>query len=362
MHLSENIELTNGLTGGLIIGATTSALLYLTGRITGLSGILEETCICSKSSEDTKWWTWFYSSGLLLSGVVIQEYFPKYLGTSNDQEMRLEVLIVAGIAIGFGTRLGSGCTSGHGISGLPRLSPRSLASVLTFMTTGSIAASLSRSSQYKSLFYHPTISAASTTAVSYFHFTFPAAATAGAVLLLSAIKTRGKLTYPKVNLLSVLDGVVSFVSAFAFGIGLGVGGMLQTERVHRFLDFGGSAGWDYSLMGVMGGGVLLNLISFNFMRQATSKPILSQKTSELKNSIKYGLVPANLKIDYALLVGSALFGLGWGLCGVCPGPALVTLGARVPTARILVPAILGGMALQDLVMKSHDSVPSSKLA
>ena len=120
-----------GLIGGLLIGASASLLLWLNGRIAGISGIVAGASV--EPGED-KAWRWLFLAGLLGGAALAFWLVPD--SRAFDTDLPWPVFPVAGLLVGFGTRLGSGCTSGHGVCGLGRLSPRSLASVVTFMAAG----------------------------------------------------------------------------------------------------------------------------------------------------------------------------------------------------------------------------------
>jgi len=115
------------LIGGLLIGFSTLLLIRWLGQIAGISGIVGN--LWSVKPEDRKWRLAFVI-GLLVSPLIYHLFSPL---PAMQIEAGLPVLIVAGLLVGFGTRLGSGCTSGHGVCGLSRLSLRSLVATLTFM-------------------------------------------------------------------------------------------------------------------------------------------------------------------------------------------------------------------------------------
>jgi uncharacterized membrane protein YedE/YeeE len=351
ISISPESSLSGPLAGGLLIGLSTSALLLATARITGLSGIVEEAVIL-KSAKGDKWmWAWVYAGGLLVSGTIIQSASPTMFGspTASGFVLKPHILILSGFLTGFGTRMGCGCTSGHGIGGLPRLSPRSLAAVLTFMSTGAIAASISRSSSFSSHFYEPWTPMKHGPPVSNqgLYYFLPSLLVAAAASCTSGLVNGiSGVRFPHIG-----DSILSLVCALIFGAGLGIGGMLEKNKVIGFLDFGGRSGWDYSLMGVMGSGVLFNLMTFHLMRSWDLKSLLPAsmpKGTSLRTFVKYALDPANLKIDSTLICGAGLFGLGWGVSGFCPGPAIVSLGGRVSEAGVYVPAMLAGILIQDL--------------
>lgn len=122
------------LLGGALIGVAGALLFFTHGRIAGISGIYGS--LLSPSTRDRDWRIAFLV-GLGLAGVIGGMVSPTLVGASVRP---LPVVIVAGLLVGYGTRMGSGCTSGHGICGLSRLSTRSLIAVATFMTTGVLTA------------------------------------------------------------------------------------------------------------------------------------------------------------------------------------------------------------------------------
>lgn len=120
----------SSLAGGILIGLAAAALLLLLGRIAGISGIVGG--LLQPSKGDTGWRLAFVL-GLLAAPAVYALFQPlPAIEVSTD----LPVLLAAGLLVGVGTRYGSGCTSGHGVCGLSRLSPRSLAATLAFMAAG----------------------------------------------------------------------------------------------------------------------------------------------------------------------------------------------------------------------------------
>ena len=121
-----------GLVGGLTIGAASALLLVIHGRIAGISGILG-----SMFQPDTadRAWRIAFVLGLAVAGITAEIVAPNTVGSSPRT---LPVVAIAGLLVGFGTRMGGGCTSGHGVCGLSRLSRRAFVAVLTFMATGAL--------------------------------------------------------------------------------------------------------------------------------------------------------------------------------------------------------------------------------
>jgi uncharacterized protein len=118
------------LAGGVTLGFAAALLLLLVGRTLGISGIVDGVL----TARDREFgWRATFLLGLLAAPTALKLFF---IPTSPNIDMSWTQLPIAGLLVGFGTRLGSGCTSGHGICGLSRLSPRSLVATLTFMFAG----------------------------------------------------------------------------------------------------------------------------------------------------------------------------------------------------------------------------------
>jgi uncharacterized membrane protein YedE/YeeE len=130
--------------------------------------------------------------------------------------------------------------------------------------------------------------------------------------------------------------IVSFATGLLFGIGLIIAGMANPAKVLAFLDVAGR--WDPSLALVMAGAIGVGVPAFALAKK--------RKTSVLGLPMQ---LPDNTLIDRRLIAGSVLFGVGWGLAGICPGPALVLVGAGAMKGVIFFVAMLAGMALFELL-------------
>lgn len=129
--------LAASLAGGILIGAAASGLLLANGRIAGISGIL-----ANSTQSGAQAWQWAFLAGLLAAGALSTLGHATLPGALARQS--LPMLGLAGLLVGFGTRLGGGCTSGHGICGLARLSPRSAAAVGIFVATAALTVFIRR--------------------------------------------------------------------------------------------------------------------------------------------------------------------------------------------------------------------------
>ena len=121
---------TTPLLGGLLIGISAVALLLFLGRIAGISGIVWGAV----SAQPDNSWRWLFIVGLLLGPLL----YHTVTGTPYPEPSSLQWwhAVVGGLLVGFGVKLSSGCTSGHGVCGIGRLSPRSIIATVTFMVTG----------------------------------------------------------------------------------------------------------------------------------------------------------------------------------------------------------------------------------
>lgn len=137
---------------------------------------------------------------------------------------------------------------------------------------------------------------------------------------------------------------VSFGAGLLFAVGLGLSGMTQPGKVLAFLDVTGD--WDPSLALVMAGAIGVHAV---FVRIASvrNKPYLVESFD----------LPRAKRIDARLVLGSALFGAGWGIAGYCPGPALVSLASFHPSALVFVVSMALGMSLHTLVPPVSEPLP-----
>jgi len=131
----------------------------------------------------------------------------------------------------------------------------------------------------------------------------------------------------------MMQPLVSLMAGLVFGLGLAIAEMTNPLKVLAFLDLAGD--WDPSLAFVMGGAVTVTALAFRFILRRPV-PFYGERFN----------LPTLTQIDRKLLVGAALFGIGWGLAGYCPGPALATVLSGNSEAWLFVPAMLVGGALQ----------------
>jgi uncharacterized protein len=143
--------------------------------------------------------------------------------------------------------------------------------------------------------------------------------------------------------------LIQFAIGLVFGLGLIISGMSNPAKVLNFLDVGGipAGTWDASLAFVMAGAVAVTFIGFSRVLKL-ARPFLAERF----------YVPTRKDIDLKIIVGPAIFGIGWGLAGFCPGPALTALGFGSVSAFIFVAAMCAGMVLARFIA----NLPSSARA
>ena len=135
---------------------------------------------------------------------------------------------------------------------------------------------------------------------------------------------------------------IAVVSGSVFGFGLSLSGMLNPQRVQGFLDIFGL--WDPSLAFVVGGAVAVAALGVQIMWRS-GHPVLEPRYH----------VPTNKKIDATLILGSAIFGMGWGLGGLCPGPAVALLSMGLVKPTVFVVCMLAGMQVHDRLLRAQPS-------
>lgn len=302
--------------GGALIAIATCINLYYNGKVTGMSGMMYRNIFMD---HDNNSW------GLML-GLIFVGSLHFLLGTStnwwtiNPAESTTSGLsyygfIIGGFCVGLGTKLGNGCTSGHGVCGMPRFSKRSWIAVPTFMATAILTANLL--AHYGITDYTPGTILVSMQVRKILNL----------ILLAVLVFIIATLYVKSTEGTERQQYLASLVTGLVFGVGLVISQMSEREVIRSFLTF--DSRWNYALLIVFCGAVGVNLILFNIIL-SKEKPALNQKFE----------IPTNNTIDWKLIVGSALFGIGWGICGVCPGPLLVVFPRMIPQTSL---ALLGGV-------------------
>ncbi|GAA5882017.1 hypothetical protein JCM1840_000401 [Sporobolomyces johnsonii] len=334
------------LVGGILLSFSTSSLLLEQGRILGCSGVAHSAISSSNAKllpsrstahltstgpiEDSKGvpstqtqptgWKWAVFLGLLAGGAALRlarasverlvgaVVFDPPLAVGQVGWVRA---LLAGLAVGAGTKLANGCTSGHMLVGLARFSKRSFAATMTFFSCALLTARLVPYPLPPSTPSLASLSPPSITPTILFLFLSPIVTSLAAYRLCPSRSLAARLQ--------------SFSLGFLFSLGLALTGMLRPSKVLSFfyvpLSFPSSTyqlpPWDPSLAMVALGGLLPNVLVWQFIAKRRGTPRRETKWD----------VPAGGNVDGKLVVGSALFGIGWGLMGICPGPLIAVLGS-----------------------------------
>ena len=270
-------DLLSALIGGIIIGLATTLNFAVYGRITGNSGIFNT--LIKMSVKGGLRWKYSFLAGISSAGFLIYLITDKGKWTTSsftlyfydikvrDPIINLHVIgwILAGILVGIGTKMGNGCTSGHGVCGIPRLSVRSITSVIIFMGSAIGVATFrhyvkfldtnqSFGKTYEDAW--PIIGGILVLMILVVFVSF------SIFFIIKAEKNADKYEMP-----------ISFVVGFIFGIGLVVSGMCRRSKIANFLTI--YSNWDPSLALVMVGAILVNVITFNLIIYKQKTPVFA---------------------------------------------------------------------------------------
>ena len=299
------------LAGGLLISLAASINLLIKGRLTGISGILFSLVSFDRDSLNWKlpFMLAFIFFGALARFLMSFDHQIQFFVAPQDLVFGLSKFgfLFGGLCVGFGTKLANGCTSGHGVCGLPRFAIRSWIAVPTFLFTAIIVSNIKNfmglfsDREYlediylvPSVFEHPSV-----------HWL-----TMGTCFTLLAFFTYNK--YKQHNHKALENIAVGALVGMIFSVGLIVSGMVNRYKILNFLIF--SDKWDPSMLVVLMTAVGLNMLTFNFILSMDAP--IHAKTWEFTPSSK---------IDWRLIIGSVFFGIGWGITGLCPGPSILLL-------------------------------------
>ncbi|WP_045837593.1 DUF6691 family protein [Hyphomicrobium sp. 99] len=142
------------------------------------------------------------------------------------------------------------------------------------------------------------------------------------------------------------DTAIALLSGVLFGMGLAISGMIDPARVRAFLDVGGN--WDPTLAFVMGGALLPMAVAWQVAKRLR-KPLVS-------NDFHF---PPTKHVNWKLIGGAAIFGTGWGLAGICPGPGIAAIAVQPMPALLFVLAMAAGMGLHSLIFQREASLAHS---
>ncbi|BGP43554.1 hypothetical protein JCM10450v2_007727 [Rhodotorula kratochvilovae] len=357
--------------GGLLLSYSTSALLLTQGRVLGCSGVAHGTIASIVSSvvpgarqgprkgdkkvehgaapAVTDGWKVATLGGLFAGGALLRLLRPEleaWVGAAifdaplSAGTAGLGRVVLAGLLVGAGTKLANGCTSGHMLLGLARLSKRSFAAVVTFFATALLTSRLAPSSVTTRIVPSGTLVPLSPTLpplIALALFALPPL-----LSLPPLLRSRRASSTTYHHLLH------SFLLGMTFTLGLALAGMTRPSKVLSFfyVPLPGhflpspppGAAWDPSLAMVALGGLLPNMAVWQAVK-GWKTPLQASEWS----------VPSNGgKVDAQLVLGSAAFGIGWGLMGICPGPLFAVLGAGSSISGSAISVFAGAFAVGGL--------------
>jgi len=315
-----------GLLGGSLIGLSASLLLLGSGEILGMSGIISSSILHPKktiTSSKQKWKLAFLAS-FVVSSRIFSKYFPTNDLISNNIPLVSKLgHLVAGFLVGLGTKVGNGCTSGHGICGLARFSKRSLTAVATFMLTGILSATMIGSKLNHTMIFRDLAASEVSEFLPASASTNLSSAFAAGLLSLYLASSTLSASSKDIDRTSYIKDIVASISASMFSGGLLISGMVKVPKILDFLNMQNvlENKWDPTLFVVMGAGLFFSFCGYQFVagHNFLKNTILFKTPPLLEKSCHTFEVPSRKSIDFKLILGATLFGLGWGIGGICPG-------------------------------------------
>ena len=312
--------------GGLFIGVACGVYMLFSRRIAGCSGSLKAVLLGPYETSKIA-----FTGGLLSGGTLMKVLLPSSFSAPPAPSL---LLAFSGIAVGIGTALANGCTSGHGLCGLSRLSYRSLVAVPIFMVAAIITTTIS--SVTMTITSDGTLGAILPIAI------LPIGATPATTTGLAAQLARGLALTLAAGLAllpaksTAREAYLGLWSGGCFAIGLSIGGMVRPSVVAGAL---GPAAFDGTLWVLFCTALATTFVAF----RVAARVGISEATV-------WGAASPP-PVDRALLLGSVFFGVGWGARGLCPGPLLVDVGAApgAPGLLLVLFAVALGMALARLI-------------
>lgn len=289
----------NGAVGAFLLHLATSNFLYNNGRVLGCSSILAGV-FSSPSSFNVP-----VIGGMVIGAGLISLFFPQYLPTYSQTAaiapFGIYTSALSGLLTGLGTKLGSGCTSGHMLCGIPRLSLRSLVAAMCFSLTGMVTT-----------YFLGTAPDCGGSCAVVVHPSGKEVLQLGAVLLAAIASTSYLRKHSSVSRsYQVLN---SLLSGLLFGSGLLISGLANPGTTLGFLALPTLSKFNPSLLMVVLFGMLPNL--YDHLTKGTN---LGPSPAVVASSL-----PTMKQVTPRLIIGSCIFGIGWGLCGICPGPGVVS--------------------------------------
>eukprot|EP01113_Clastostelium_recurvatum_P046611 TRINITY_DN8194_c0_g1_i2.p1 TRINITY_DN8194_c0_g1~~TRINITY_DN8194_c0_g1_i2.p1 ORF type:complete len:362 (+),score=71.65 TRINITY_DN8194_c0_g1_i2:69-1088(+) len=286
--------------GGTMLFIASSQMMQMNGRVFGLSSIFSGAVW-----GDRAMWRICVIVGMSI-GAHIGALIAPFLGLGEvNYEIPLSgyMIPIAGLLVGLGVQIGSGCTSGHTLCGIARLSPRSIVATCVFFVTAMFTAS----------FLYPQHDLPLNTGTLWPTYDQTAQLIMMVIGSGSALVSVSRLHKCDALPISLTVSLTSLLSGAIFAVGLVITGMANPIKVLSFLNVASPSSWDPSLAMLMMGGLLPNILYYQLITKRSSKPDVEERF----------YLPTKTTIDLPLILGALLFGVGWGVSGSCPGPSAV---------------------------------------
>jgi uncharacterized membrane protein YedE/YeeE len=312
--------------GGLGLTLPVHAFLILNGDVFGISGFLHRAVQGSKEAITAV-------VGLVVGGALVA--IIEAPAPFTPPSLTIPQVLLSGFLVGVGSKLSSGCTSGHMISGLSRFSRRSLAATATFFTTGAITARF----LYADL---PAIESFDWTLGDHGKTLLVIQAIPLAISTLLYLLPQSTPSSPSSESTTRSLRILAALStSFDFALSLRLSNLTEPTRVLSFLLLPIHRAFDPSLAFLAVGALPLSILLYHFGR-GPEKAQLGSRWA----------VPKGDLVDSKLINGAALFGVGWGISGICPGPGLVNFGRALfsGSGLTVMASWLGAMAVGGLVV------------
>eukprot|EP00980_Cylindrotheca_fusiformis_P006856 scaffold1434_cov107-Cylindrotheca_fusiformis.AAC.6 len=413
-----------GTLGGALIGFSAAILLLVGGEILGASGLVSSTALYPRQAltdPGVAWKILLIAIFMLLSNTVLAAHFSEDDRLSEDASIPIVSTagyLIGGFFVGFGTRLGNGCTTGHGICGMARMSKRSFTAVATFMvsaiSTANLVAPDNKATKSGTAFLRTDKAPDLFNRWIGFGVTMPLVLASllalynlrRSYLLALAVPETEESDTPAVECApqnKLTDGDVEDTSSFkggscsdveaqaseetvpeqgevehknkvlsrrertrildgagklkpaalagiTFSIGLAVSGMVQPSKILGFLNLFllEKGTWDPTLITVMAGGSIVSWISYQFV---SGHGIISNSyMMECPRRSSEFSIPTSQIIDCKLITGAMCFGIGWGVSGLCPGPAMfLAASGAVPIILFWWPLFFVGAFIAQMI-------------
>jgi len=314
----------NFLVGGLLIGLGAVTLLMKKGYISGMNSMLDTIFI--KTDDFQYRWKTLWLSVFILFGIVLSQK------SKNVESLPLNMFtFISFFILAFGVRMAQGCTSGHGINGLARLSKRSFVAVAVFFGCAVLTSTF-----FTTLKIHNTKSINNNILIPILG-------------IMTWIVYAYKKTVPKDenNSINPFNVMAVTISASLFAGGLVLSKMYQFSIVKDFLNLK-SKNWNFGLLIVFGSAVLVSLMGYQLVGKMEKPLTLTCEQTYIKDEECKFMLPKRNQINTKLIVGSSLFGIGWGLTGMCPSTFPIRLGIGDPSAYLALLALYLGYKSEDL--------------